>query len=289
MMSKWLELSVQVDGEAAEAVSEVFNRYGQGGAVIERLYPSEGYASLELKVKTYLLPEQKESLRQIEEALWHLSQIYPIHPPSIRLLEEEDWTTAWRKHYQPVKIGQRLAIVPSWYESQPIEGELTITLDPGMAFGTGLHPTTRMCLVALEKYLRPGWHVLDMGTGSGILAIAAAKLGASYVLALDIDPVAVRAASENAALNGVASIIAVRQGSLEEVTGSFDLLLANILAETVAELVEKGLMEHLKPGGLWIASGIIKERENFLQDVLARHHLSVIERLEEGDWLTLVG
>ena len=299
----WLEISVQVDGEAAEAVSEVFNRYSRGGAVIEEVYSSDdGYHyDLEraLTVKTYLPlygegAAESEERRQLEEALWHLSQLYPIPPPRLRTLTEEDWAQAWKKAYRPLRVGERIVIVPSWQTYQPRSGEVVIELDPGMVFGTGLHPTTRMSLMALERHLQPGQpshggSVLDLGTGSGILAIAAAKLGAASVLALDIDPLAVEAARANVAANGVEEVIAVEQGSLERVSGDFGLMVVNILAETIVELVEGGLMEYLKPAGLLIAAGIIGEREAMVTTALKGQRITLIERLQEKDWITLVG
>ncbi len=299
----WLEISVQVDGEAAEAVSEVFNRYSRGGAVIEEIYSSDDSyhydAERALTVKTYLPLHDEtaaggEERQQLEEALWHLSQLYPIPPPRLRTLTEEDWTQAWKKAYQPLRVGERIVIVPSWQTYHPHQGEVIIKLDPGMAFGTGLHPTTRMCLTALERYLQPGQpsysgSVLDLGTGSGILAIVAAKLGVASVLALDIDPVAVEAAQANAAANGLEEVIAIKQGALERVSGDFSLMVINILAETIVELVEGGLMEYLKPVGLLIAAGIIEEREAMVTTALKSQRITLIERLQEKDWITLVG
>ena len=157
-------------------------------------------------VKTYLPLDGTagEAQRRLEEGLWHLGQIYPIPDPVIRELAEEDWAEAWKQQYHLLRVGRRIVIVPAWEAYAPAPGEVVIRLEPGMAFGTGLHPTTRLCLEALEAHLAPGCTVLDVGTGSGVLAIAAAKLGARSVLALDADPVAVSVARENVALNGVA-------------------------------------------------------------------------------------
>lgn len=292
----WLEVSVQVDGEAAEAVSEVFNRYGRGGAVlstdfdddVRRLSPGN---TAVVTVKTYL-PLDEEGLktrRHIEEALWHLSQIYPLPLPEFRELTEDDWANAWKKHYHVLRIGQRIVIKPSWQEHQRRPDEVVIELDPGMAFGTGLHPTTRMCLRALEEHLKPGDKVLDLGTGSGILAIAAAKLGAGSVLALDNDPLAVRAARANVQSNGVQDIVTVEPGSLDKAAEEFELVLVNILARVIVELAAQGLVDRVRPAGLMIAAGIIEEQAAEVVVALGEHGMGIVERRQEKDWVTLVG
>ena len=287
----WLEISVQVDGEAAEAVSEIFNRYGRGGAVLSTDFGDESGNTAVVTVKTYLPLDEKgrETRRRIEEALWHLSQIYPLPPPEFRELTEDDWANAWKKHYHVQRIGQRIVIKPPWQEHQPRPDEVVIELDPGMAFGTGLHPTTRMCLEALEEHLKPGAKVLDLGTGSGILAIAAAKLGAGSVLALDNDPLAVKAARANVRANGVQNLVAVEHGSLDKATGEFELVLVNILARVIIELAAQGLVDRVRPTGLMIAAGIIEEQEAEVAAALREHGLEIVERRQEKDWVALVG
>ena len=287
----WLEASVQVDDEAAEAVGEVFNRYGRGGAVLSTDFGDDSSNTAVVTVKTYL-PLDKEGLRTkklIEEALWHLSQIYPLPPPEFRELTEEDWANAWKKHYHVMRVGQRIVIKPPWQEYKPRPDDAVIELDPGMAFGTGLHPTTRMCLQALEEHLRPGASVLDLGTGSGILAIAAAKLGAGSVLALDNDPVAVRAAQANVESNGVQNTVTIELGSLDKATEKFELLLVNILAKVIIELAGQGLMDRVLPTGLMIVAGIIEEQEAEVTAALRKHRVEIVERRQEKDWVTLVG
>lgn len=287
----WLEASVQVDGEAAEAVSEVFNRYGRGGAVLSTDFDDGSGDTAVVTVKTYLpLDEEgRKTRRRIEEALWHLSQIYPLPPPEFRELTEDDWANAWKKHYHVLHIGQRIVIKPSWQEHQPRPDEVVIELDPGMAFGTGLHPTTQMCLRALEEHLKPGDTILDLGTGSGILAIAAAKLGAGSVLALDSDPLAVKAARANVWANGVQNLVAVEHGSLDKATEEFELVLVNILARVIIELADQGLVDRVRPAGLMIAAGIIEEQEAEVAAALGEHGMGIVERRQEKDWVTLVG
>ncbi len=201
---QWIEVSVQADGEAAEALVEVFDRLGEGGAVVETLLHSDESPHAGepvVNVKTYLPANgtSPQRQRQIEEALWHLSQLYPVPPPQFRELAEEDWADAWKKGYSVQHIGQRIVVVPSWEPHVARDDEIVLQLDPGMAFGTGLHPTTRMCLQALEAWVQAGDHVLDVGTGSGILAIAAARLGAERVTGIDLDPVAAQVAGKMSA------------------------------------------------------------------------------------------
>lgn len=285
----WLEVSVQADGEAAEAVSEVFNRYY--GAVLSMDFDDESEDAAVTTVKTYL-PLDEEGLKtkqRIEEALWHLSQIYPFPPPEFRELTEDDWANAWKKHYHLLRVGQHIVIKPPWQEHQPQLDEVIIELDPGLAFGTGLHPTTRMCLQALEEHLEADAKVLDLGTGSGILAIAAAKLGAGSVLALDNDPLAVKAARSNVQSNGVQNLVTVEPGSLDEATEEFDLVLVNILARVIIELADQGLADRVRPSGLMLAAGIIEEQEAEVTAALGEHGLEIVERRQEKDWVTLVG
>jgi len=291
----WLEVSVQVDGEGAEAVSEVFNRYGHGGAVIEEtISETDKAVGGTLTAKVYLPFEdgQAAGQREIEAALWHLSQLYPLPVPRFRHLSEEDWAHAWKKHYQVLRIGQRIVVKPSWQPYTPRPDDVVIELDPGMAFGTGLHPSTRLCLIALVEHLTHGLRVLDVGTGSGILAIAAARLGAGRVLALDIDPLAVEAARANVAANEVGHIASVEPGSwptAELQDQAFDIVLVNILAETIVELLNEGLVRCLKEAGLIVVSGIIESREVMVVEALSAQGVDTVERLQEKDWVALVG
>jgi ribosomal protein L11 methyltransferase len=280
-----------VDGEAAEAVSGVFNRYGRGGAVLSTDFYDELSNAAVVTVKTFLALDKEglETRQRIEEALWHLSQIYPIPTPEFRELAEDDWANAWKKHYRVLRIGQRMVIRPPWQEYQPQFDEAVVVLDPGMAFGTGLHPTTRMCLQAVEEHLKPGDRVLDLGTGSGILAIAAAKLGAGSVLALDNDPLAVRVAQANVESNGVRNTVTIQLGSLDKAAGEFDLVLVNILARVIIELANQGLVDRVRPKGLMIVAGIIEEQEAEVTAALEKHGAEIVERRQDKDWVTLVG
>lgn len=322
MADEVLELSVVVDPEAAEAVSELFNRYnggdydsdsehgeaGGGGAVIEATgfdddeRPVDG--EFRMVVKTYLKPGPRgETIRkQIEEGLWRLSLIYPIPEPEIRAIREEDWAHAWKQFYKPMRIGKRIVLKPAWETVDLHPEDIIIELDPGMAFGTGMHPSTRLCIAAIEEVVTPGDEVLDVGTGSGILAVVALKLGAAHVVATDIDPLAIQATRDNAALNGLSlestaaapPRIDLRQGSIPgEMTGRFPVVVANILPHVLIKLLDSAydnpsLAEPLAPGGYMIMSGIIQERAPEVIEAAARHGLSLIDTKQESDWVGLV-
>ena len=293
----WLEISVEADAEAVDAVSEVFNRFnggesGHGGAAVTVSgFGEDGVLRAPIiTVSTYLACDgtEHERRRRIEEALWHLRQLHAFSEPRVRTLAEEDWANAWKAHYHPFRVGERLVIAPSWEPPTLEAGDLLIVLDPGMAFGTGLHPSTRLCLTFLEMHLRPGDTVLDLGTGSGILAIAAAKLGAAFVLARDIDPVAVEVAKENVARNAVSSIVRVEEGSLPERTDRFDLVLVNILAEVIVRLLSEGLADLVCPGGSLILSGIIASKADDVRAALAERGFTSVQRRDEGEWVALL-
>jgi len=296
-MRQWLELSVQVDREAVESVAEVFSRYVYGGVAIEESVTAfgdrEGYQvnlNKPVVIRGYLPLNDNCGcvVTKIKEALDHLSFLRPIGDLTLRSLVEEDWANAWKEHFQVLKVGRRTVIVPAWRQYVPQGQEITIILDPGMAFGTGLHPTTRLCLVALEDYLRPGCHVLDLGTGSGILAIAAARLGAASVLALDTDAVAVEVARHNVMANGLADIVRVAQGTLPLDQGrAWDLVVANIIAQVIIDLAGH-LAAAVTPEGLLITSGIIQERAAIVESSLLAQGLAIIDRRVEGDWLAYV-
>lgn len=307
----WIELSTRVEAEAVESVSEVFGRLGHGGVAVEQPISRAdelGQVVLDpaqpVTVKTYLPDDETAvaAIREVEEALWHLSMLRQIEPLKVARLAEEDWAEAWKEFFFVQRIGSRLVIRPSWREFRPETGDVVVELDPGMAFGTGLHPTTRGCLLACERHVRPGMRILDVGAGSGILSIAAAKLGAASVLALEIDPVAVDVASKNIAANGLEATVSVLQGSLERLSQAephaagrvypnaereFDLVLANIIAAVIVDLAAE-LVRATVPGGLLVVSGIIDEREPWVTETLAATGLELVETIPEGDWWTMV-
>jgi ribosomal protein L11 methyltransferase len=288
---KWLQVSVDVDAEAAEAVADVLGRFAPGGVAIEVLEAEEGLTTGPVTVKAYLSvgPDTPQIQDQLAQALWHLGQILPIPAPTFSTIAETNWADAWREHFHPLRVGQRVVVKPTWRDFEAAPEDILIELDPGMAFGTGLHPTTQMCLMALEELVQPGMRLLDLGTGSGILALVAAKLGASAVLALDTDPVAVSVARENVRRNRVAEVVTVMQGSLSQATDSYDLVVVNILAKVIGALAAEGLAERVRPGGRWVAAGIIEPQVSEVVTALEASGLRVTEKRHMADWVTLIG
>ncbi len=291
---KWIELSIQTDAEGAEAAAAWLNEYVSGGAVIEQTITPEPSERLDpartFTVRAFFSAEATEPLARAQEGLWHLAQLRSMSAPQTRALAEEDWAEAWKKFYTILHLGQHLVIKPSWLAYTPAAEEIVVELDPGMAFGTGLHPTTRLCLAALEERMTPGARVLDVGTGSGILSIAAARLGAREIIALDVDPIAFETASRNVTISDVAQVVQVRHGSVELVQdGSpFDLVCVNILAQVIAEMAPS-LSAVLKPGGAIIASGILDYKAEDVVDAFRAVGIRVIEKKQEEDWVALIG
>jgi len=285
-----------VDSSDAEAVAEVLGRFAYGGVAIEedvlwgqREEPIPG-EQRRVMVRIFLpidtsLPKKRAAL---EEALARLEPKIPIELLQCEI-EEQEWETAWRKHFKTLEVGQRIIIKPAWEDYEAMAGQVVIEIDPGMAFGTGQHATTRLCLLAFETYLRPGMTVLDLGTGSGILAIAAAKLGASSVLALDINPAVVVIARSNVEANGVAGVVTVEQGTLPLGTNGkiFDLVAVNITADVIEEL-SHSLASCLEPGGILIASGFTEERLEGVIERLDQVGIKTMEVLAEEQWRTIV-
>jgi len=299
-----MEVSLLLDGELVEAVAEVLARYAPDGVVIESTGvssspdDSEGHAVGLLRVCAYLPVDHslEEKRRKLEEALWYLGRIRSLPVAQYRLIQDQDWSQAWKEHYQPILIGERLVIVPAWLES-PAPERIPISIDPGMAFGTGTHPTTQLCLELLEacmsQLLPQETDVIDVGCGSGILSIAAIKLGARRAVAVDIDPQAISVTQENAALNGVAAGLDVGVGSVAELRdGAFSirqaqLVLANILALVIIQLLDAGLAELMAPEGVAIFSGILVEQEQEVITALEKAGLSLAGRRQSGDWVAL--
>lgn len=295
----WLEVSLEVDGEMAEAVADVLARFAPNGVVIEStaLKPT-AYGDAQpigpLRVCAYLeIDDQLEEKRQrLEESLWYLSRIRSLPDPVFKVIGEVNWVESWKKHYMPVPIGRKLIIVPVWLES-PDEARIPIRIDPGMAFGTGTHPTTQLCLELLESYTQQGADVFDIGCGSGILSIAALKLGAARAFGVDIEPEMPSSVRKNAAANGVADSVEVVIGSIAEIkSGAFEvqqtpLVMANILTPVLMRLLDEGLGDLIAPGGTMILSGILDEKLEAMQTKLAEHGLSVIEQRMIEDWVAL--
>jgi ribosomal protein L11 methyltransferase len=299
----WLELTVKVHPDAVESVSELMSRYSSEGVVIEEpielIEDGQAYRVREgepVTVHAYVPMDgtEEEARQRISEGLWHFASIgaHFVGNLETKSVNEEDWANAWKEHFHVTQIGKRIIIRPSWREYTPKDEEVVITLDPGMAFGTGLHPTTRLCLEQVEQQTRPGMRVLDVGTGSGILALAAAKLGAEHVYAIDNSSVAVESATENAALNGQSERIEVVLGTLDDETaqrmaGQYDLVLANIIAHIIGSIAPQ-LAQVLAPDGLLVASGIIEARRQDAEAPLLEAGLELVEQRMIEDWMVLV-
>ncbi|MCS6870695.1 MAG: 50S ribosomal protein L11 methyltransferase [Anaerolineae bacterium] len=299
---RWIEVTLETDGEAAEAVAEVLRRYGHQGVAIEQVgfyietWEDEVPPPDRLAVRAYLPDdEHAETVKaQLEEALYQLHRLYAAVPttPSYRVIDEQDWAEAWKVNYHPLRIGRRILVRPLWIEVESTPEDVVIALDPGMAFGTGTHPSTQLVLEATEDLMteRRGAHVLDLGCGSGILAIGAAKLGASSVRALDTDPIAVRITLENAAANGVQALISAEVGSLELLLANgerFDLALVNILAKVIIAMCDARLGEVIKPNGIGVFGGIIEEQAAEVEAALIRTGLTPYKRRTSGDWVVI--
>ncbi|KQL48951.1 ribosomal protein L11 methyltransferase [Brevibacillus choshinensis] len=308
---KWSEISIHTTAEATEAVSSILYEMGANGVVIEdpevlyrewdtpfgEIYqlspddfPAEG-----VFVKAYLPVDSSELFDVVEELKEQLTQLteYGLDIGNANIavndVHEDEWAHAWKKYYKPVHVTDRMTIKPVWEEYDPRHAdEVIIEMDPGMAFGTGTHPTTILCLRAVEKYVDQGDRLYDVGTGTAILSIAAIKLGAEHVLAMDLDEVAVRSAQANTELNGVHESITVRQNNLlDGVEEPVDIVVANILAEVIVRFTDD-VYRVLKPEGVFIASGIIQAREADVKKALTDSGLVVVETIMIDDWVAIV-
>lgn len=300
---RWIEVSMEVDGEAAESVAEVLQRYGHQGVAIEQAgfyietWEDEVPPAERLIVRAYFPEDDRAAAakEQITEALWHLNKLYPMPTPQYKMVDDEDWAEAWKVNYHPLRIGRHIFIRPMWIDVPGEPGDVVIALDPGMAFGTGTHPSTQLVLEAAEDLVQPASKVLDLGCGSGILAIGAAKLGASEVMALDTDPIAVRSTSENAVANGVDDRITVLAGSLETLLvpnedggiTTFDVALVNILSKVIIMMCGQGLGKVFKSGSVGVFGGIIHDQVDEVEAALRATGLTPYKRRTSGDWVVI--
>lgn len=301
----WREIAVTVSSVGEEAVADLFYQIGCPGVSVEdpELLKSyiesdewdyHSFGEIHLTgvsvVKGYIAEDQElqKKLERIDQGLKRISEEFPQWVIQVKGLtvQEEDWANSWKAYYRPTRIGKHFLIKPTWEEATPEPEDIVLELDPGMAFGTGTHATTSLCLEALEELVKPGMKVYDLGTGSGILAIAAAKLGA-IVEAIDLDSVAVKVAGENVELNGMEEKVRVYQGDLASVlTEQGDLVVANIIADVIIALLPD-LKRVLKADGEFLASGIIKHRLEDVETSMKNHRLEIIEKREDSDWVLL--
>jgi ribosomal protein L11 methyltransferase len=297
----WLEVSLTVNGELAEAVADVLARFAYSGVMMEQgvKYTNDedaGTPTGPITVRAYLeMNDQIEEARQkLEESLYYLGRIQPLPAASYKQIADQNWMEAWKQHYKPIIIGERLAIVPAWMES-PDPNRIAIKIDPGMAFGTGTHPTTQLCLELMEKEFvaHPPSLVIDIGCGSGILSIAALKLGAKSALGVDIDAGSIVNARENANTNHIGDELILSVGSVPEVSGGkfafrkAPLVVANILAPVIIRLFDAGLAELLEENGAIILSGILQEQAQNVIEAAQAKGLRLNERKQMGDWVAL--
>jgi ribosomal protein L11 methyltransferase len=299
----WLEVSLTVNGELAEAVADVLARFAYSGVMMEQgvKYTDDedaGTPTGPITVRAYLeMNDQIEETRQkLEESLYYLGRIQPLPAASYKQIADQNWMEAWKQHYKPILVGKRLVIVPAWMDS-PDPNRVAIKIDPGMAFGTGTHPTTQLCLELMEALVEVDGHpplqVIDVGCGSGILSIAAIKLGAKSSLGVDIDADSILNARENANANHVGNELILEVGSVQEILdGKFafrkaPLVIANILAPVIIRLLNAGLAELIEDGGAIILSGILQEQEQSVIEAARAKGLRMNERKQIGDWVSL--
>jgi ribosomal protein L11 methyltransferase len=305
----WMEVSLTVNGELAEAVADVLARFAPNGVMTEqsvRYKNNEDEETLAepIIVRAYLPADEKleQTRNKLEEALFFLNLIQPIPAPVYTPIADRNWMEAWKKNYQPIPIGEKLIIVPAWLES-PDENRIPIRIDPGMAFGTGTHPTTQLCLELLESYTPSDGIVIDVGCGSGILSIGALMLGARYALGVDIDESSIKASRENARANGISDDqFTIGQGSVPEILkGEFHLpeqdssgltqaplVVVNILASVIVYLFQINLSRLVSPGGKLILSGILVEQSPSVVSAAREYGLKQVEERQQGDWVALV-
>ncbi len=305
---KWAEISIQTSHEATEAVADIFHDLGASGVVIEdpeliNSYRRSGtwdYCDIPeeldtevVTIKAYLPVDDllDDKLRVFEDRINRLHE-HDLDKGrgciNCREVQEEDWASSWKEYFHPVRVSDHIVIKPSWEEYLPVADDIIIELDPGMAFGTGTHHTTAMCIRCLEDVIKPADTVFDIGTGSGILAVAAAKLGAARVRGVDLDPVAVRVAQENVAFNKVTDTVEITQGDLlTGVQGQANVIIANIIADIIIKMLPD-VKTRLAPNGLFIASGIIAERLSDVTAALLEQGFVVDKVMEEGGWVAIM-
>ena len=300
-VGKWVELAVVCDHEAVEPVAELFASHGHNEAVaIEEPFLQEQDGdnvrvdpSRPVTVRTYL-PQEADvagAIEQVRKGLWALGKIRDVGELMVAERDEEDWANAWKQHYTPLRVSERFVVRPPWFEHEPEGDEIVLLMDPGMAFGTGMHPTTRLALRAIERLPLDGRSALDVGTGSAILALAAWRLGAGPVDGNDIDPMSIRVARHNLELNDAADAIRLEVGSLDGDSPfagrTYDVVIANIIARVLVQL-SKELRQAAEPGGTIVLSGIIEPKEPLVREAFEPFGCVLRSRDQIEDWVSLV-
>jgi len=302
MATTWIEISCDVPEELSELLSDFLSGLSGNGVCIENLKvdafsPSEIKHAATMSVKAYFdanadIPTLTATINSYLEQLTADHPGVLVPPATVTTVRDEDWSSSWKTHFKPLRVGRRLLIEPTWEQAARHADDLVLRIDPGMAFGTGGHETTRLCLELLERImddmpLMMSPSVLDLGTGSGILAMAAVKLGAGTVCAVDIDPQAVEVARENLALNDLSDQVECSTAPLESLAGPYDIILANILAEELVRMAAQ-LAARLSRDGRLVLSGILAEKEEFVRNGFAGHGLTYVETTRLGDWVALL-
>ncbi len=313
---RWLKISLTVESETAEAVAEALGRFSPAGVAIEPVEPVSDadfpatesaptpVQSGKLQLRSFLKVDGnlEHSIRQLERALWPLQMIAResgLTPPTpqYRLIADTDWMAQWKSRYRPLRVGRRLLIIPTWLQPELAPNDVPVLIDPGKAFGTGTHPSTQLCLAAIEQYLHPGESILDIGCGSGILAIAALKLGARLAAGFDTDADAIRAAQANARVNNVGERLLLAQGSLATVQrrASHQLVVVNILSRTIIRFLGEGLAQTIAPGGVIILAGILAEQAHEVRAALHAGGMALLASKKAPDevsgasgWVALI-
>jgi len=299
----WIEVKIKTKQENEDIVSHILYENGANGLAIEDPRDITALSKKEedwdfidpqlikidedgIVLKAYF--SEEEDIEVITGKIIELIEAQGLGEILLSEVDESDWAENWKKHYKTTRIGKRIVIKPSWETFEPEAGDIVIQLDPGMAFGTGSHETTAMCTEALEKFVKPGATVFDVGCGSGILSVVAAKLGAERVLGIDLDPMCVKISKENFQINKVEDKAEAIHGNLlDMVDEKADIIVANIIAEIVAGLVPQ-LISFLKDGGLIIASGIIDEKLQLVEDALMESGYSILDSRSLNGWCAVV-
>jgi len=303
---KWLEISIKINSNAVDTISEILSRFGANGVSIEdKLNFQKDFEEINWDyidesiltddgtawVRAYYQEgtDKDETLRNIDEAVKEARKYLEIGEYSIetKYVNEEDWQNEWKKYYKPIRVGKSIVIKPSWEDVKIKDEEIVVELDPGMAFGTGTHESTRMCMEFLERYIQNGNKLLDIGCGSGILSILGAKLGCSKILGIDIDPLSIKTSLENFKINRVENIAFAQKSIIEDLNvEKYDVIVANIVADVIINISPK-VKDFLKENGMFIVSGIINERKEQVEKTIIDNGFKILEISNMGEWVAI--